>query len=102
VSGDTFKNPFSRTGWADGTPGNANLLYVRSNGWLKPGWFGALTPGTRTNFDPDTGALTSLGAPIASNAARLGALFAISRGDAAAVAAVSSQTYGGLVSSPPP
>jgi hypothetical protein len=102
VTGDTFKTPFNRTGWGDGTPGGANLLYVRSNGWLKPGWFGALTPDTRTNFDPDTGAPTSLGAPIASNAARLGALFAISRGDAAAVAAVSSQTYGGLVASPLP
>jgi hypothetical protein len=102
VSGDTFKNPFNKSGWGDGTPGNANLLYVRSNGYLKPGWFGAIAPATRTNFDPDTGALTALGAVPASNAARAGALFAISRGDAAAVTAVSSATYGGVVASPLP
>ncbi len=102
VSGDTFKNPFDRAGWGDGTPGGANLLYVRSNGYLKPGWFGALTPGTRTNFDPDTGAPTALGAVPATNAARLGLLFAISRGDTAAVTAVSSAPYGGLVASPLP
>ncbi|HEV7733484.1 MAG TPA: hypothetical protein VGR62_15055 [Candidatus Binatia bacterium] len=102
VSGDTFKDPFNRSGWGDGTPGSANLLYVRSNGYLKPGWFGALTPGTRTVFDPDTGALTALGAPAATTAARLGVLFAISRGNTEAVTAVSPSAYGGLVASPLP
>jgi hypothetical protein len=102
VSGDTFKNPFLKSGWADGTPGNSNLLYVRSNGYLKPGWFGVLTPGTRTNFSPDTGAPSADVPTTSSNAARLGVLFAISRGDAAAVTAVSPATYGGLVASPLP
>jgi len=103
VSGDTFKNPFQRTGWPDGTPGNANLLYVRSNGYLKPGWFGVLGPSTRTNFDPDTGAADALaGQPASSAAARLGLLFAIGRGNAAAVTAVSSAAYGGVIASPPP
>jgi hypothetical protein len=102
VSGDTFKNPFDRNGWGDGTPGGANLLYVRSNGYLKPGWFGVLTPGTRTNFDPETGAPSGIAESQSSNAARLGALFAIARGNTDAVTAVSSASYGGVLASPLP
>jgi hypothetical protein len=102
VSGDTFKNPFNKAGWADGTPGNSNLLYVRANGWLKPGWFGAIAPSTRTNFNPDTGELdpSALNGTPSSTAARLGLLFAIGRGNAAAVTAVSSSGYGGVVAAP--
>src|SRR5207249_2300792 len=40
VTGDTPKNPFARAGWPDGTPGSANVVFVRANGWLVPGWFG--------------------------------------------------------------
>jgi hypothetical protein len=106
VSGDTFKNPFNRAGWSDGTPGNSNLLYVRSNGYLRPGWFGAVSPAGRSDFSPTTGDI--VGAPTtsggganltaATNAAQLGALFAISRGDTAAVAAVAAGLpYTGVV-----
>ncbi len=102
VSGDTFKNPFDRNGWGDGTPGGANLLYVRANGYLKPGWFGVLAPATRTNFDPDTGAPSATSAATSSAAARLGLLFAIGRGNTEAVTAVSSASYGGVVASPLP
>ena len=42
VSGDTPKSSFQRNGWPDGTTGNANIMYVRSNGWLEPGWFGEI------------------------------------------------------------
>src|SRR5262249_47290650 len=40
VHGDTPKDPLTASGWPDGTPGNANWLYVLGNGYLKTGWFG--------------------------------------------------------------
>lgn len=104
VSGDTPKNSFQRSGWPDGTVGNSNLLYVRSNGYLKPGWFGGLSPTTRTNFDPTTGAAKS-GAgpdPDSTAAAQLGILFAIARGDAASVARASAAPYVGVIETPLP
>lgn len=100
VSGDTHKNPFQGAGWPDGTPGGSNLLYLRSNGHVKPGWFGRLVPdmtGGRTNFDPVTGLATASATSAEStSAAQLGILFAIARGDAAAVAAVSAHPYKGV------
>ena len=105
VSGDTFKNSFNRNGWSDGTPGNSNLLYVRSNGYLKPGWFGSIAPTSpgRTNFDPTTGIATAGSPePPATIAAQLGILFAISRGKTAAVTAVSAAPFAGVVANPLP
>ncbi len=102
VSGDTYKNPFERAGWSDGTPGNSNLLIVRSNGFVKPGWFGAITPGTRTNFDPTTGELAPSASPgpnhtPSTTAAQLGLLYAITRGNTAVVAQVSAAPYAGVI-----
>ena len=98
VSGDTFKTPFNRNGWGDGTPGQANLLYVRTNGYLQPGWFGLVSSNGRTNFDPTTGAASAATLPAASTAAaRLGILFAIARGDTTAVAKASTAPYTGVI-----
>jgi hypothetical protein len=103
VSGDTPKQSFQSNGWPDGTPGNSNLLYVRSNGYLKPGWFGTLAPNVRTNFDPTTGvAVAGSPAPPATAAAQLGLLFAIARGNTAAVTAISSAPFAGVIASPLP
>jgi hypothetical protein len=104
VSGDTFKNPFNSSGWSDGTPGNSNLLYVRSNGFLKPGWFGSLTaPSTRTNFNPASGLTDSTATVAAStSAAQLGILFAIARSNRAPVTAVSAAEFSGVIASPLP
>ena len=44
VSGDTFKAPFNRNGWGDGTPNGSNVLYVMGGGHLKTGWFGDMDP----------------------------------------------------------
>lgn len=99
VTGDTLKDPFERNGWPDGTPGAANVIFVRSNGWLVPGWFGAMTPPySETGFDPATGAL-SPDATLAEdqNAAALGLLYAITRGNATVVAGVSGAPYEGAV-----
>lgn len=102
TNGDTPKDPFHASGWPDGPPGNANLLYVRTNGFTRPGWFGSLDPATgRTNFDPNTG-LTSPSASITAStgAAWAGMLHAIARGDRSVVSAVTSAPYAGVISVP--
>lgn len=85
VSGDTFKQPFNRNGWGDGTPMGTNMLYVMGNGYLKTGWFGELTDQNNAQgWDPATG--TTGGAyqgrgPALGNAAAAAMLYAVSRGD---------------------
>lgn len=98
VDGDTPKNSFSSAGWPDGTPGNANWLYVRSNGFTLPGWFGDIEPTSRTNFDPSTG-LPSAGTSNASStaAAFAGTLYAIARGNQAKVAMFTTAPFAGVI-----
>ena len=102
VSGDTPKNSFTAAGWPDGSAGN--LLYVRSNGWLTPGWFGdVLSASTKTNFNPTTGALDPAATNEASLAAAVnGLLYAIARGSAPAVSAFNTSPYAGVVAAPAP
>jgi hypothetical protein len=103
VNGDTPKAMFDNNGWPDGTPMNANLLYVRSNGWLVPGWFGALAPGARTNFNPVTGAPDNTATNAESTAAAVnGALYAITRGDTTRVQQFSGSQYAGVRAASPP
>jgi hypothetical protein len=98
VSGDTPKNSYVANGWADGTTGNANVLYVRSNGFTRPGWFGDISPMARINFDPTTGALDPMGPNTAStDAAWAGALYAIARGDKMAVARFTMVPFAGVI-----
>jgi hypothetical protein len=99
VFGDTPKDPFAAGGWPDGTLGNTNWVYVRSNGFLQPGWFGAYTSASgRTGFDPTTGGLDAAFDQTADAAAADRAmLYAITRGDAAAVTAFSPGPYEGLI-----
>ena len=93
----------NRNGWPDSTTGNTNLLYLRSNGWLQPGWFGSIEMGTKNGFNPGTGAVDpSATLQTSTDAALTGLLFAVSRGDAAFVSANSGFAYLGLVASPPP
>jgi hypothetical protein len=42
IHGDTTKDPLTKGGWPDGTPGNTNVVYVYSAGNLKSGWFGSV------------------------------------------------------------
>ena len=85
VSGDTFKAPFNRNGWGDGTPNGSNVLYVMGGGHLKTGWFGDMDPTAgAVGWDQATGMSsgsyqgrgTELGA---SAAAAL--LYAVAKGD---------------------
>jgi hypothetical protein len=89
VSGDTFKAPFQRDGWGDGTPQGSNLLYVMGGGHLKSGWFGDMTPQGAQGWDQTTGAA---GGTYQGRGAELGAsaaaalLYAVSKGDSRRVA----------------
>src|SRR5262249_30194891 len=70
IHGDTPKNPLDRNGWPDGTPDNANWIYVLGNGYLKTGWFGGVNADGSTNgFDPTTGHPNGNPASATSNAA---------------------------------
>lgn len=99
VFGDTPKDPFAAEGWPDGTPGSSNVVYVRGNGFLRPGWFGSITSTPASiPFDPMTGALDDGATRQAdTTAADLAILYAITRGDAAAVAAFAAAPYQGLI-----
>jgi hypothetical protein len=104
ATGDTPRDPFVAAGWPDGTPGNSNWIFFRSNGWLKPGWFGGIdSVAGRQLFDPTTGTLNAGATTTADDtASRLAILFAITRGNTQAVTAVSNAAYQGAVSTTPP
>lgn len=85
VDGDTYKNPFARAGWGDGTPQNSNMLYVMGAGHLKTGFFGSVERNGNNSvvqgWDPATGNTggaydQALGAPAAA-----ALLFAVAKGD---------------------
>jgi hypothetical protein len=95
VTGDTPKNSFIQQGWPDSTPQNSNWIFARTNGFLRPGWFGEIKETTAQGFDGHTGGLA---ATSNKDAALAGILYAIARGDAAAVSAVGvTVDYAGLV-----
>jgi hypothetical protein len=99
IDGDTPKDSFVRNGWPDGTPANANWIYVRSNGFTTAGWFGDIeATGQRTNFDPNTGALSATAATADDTAAAFaGVLYAISRGNTAQVATFTTAPFAGVI-----
>ena len=98
VDGDTPKNSFNNAGWPDGTPGNSNWLYLRSNGFTKPGWFGDIEPTQRTNFDPTTGLTTATAAVAPATAATYaGVLYSIARGDKTRITTVTSAPFDGVI-----
>ncbi|MDB4940745.1 MAG: hypothetical protein JWP97_279 [Labilithrix sp.] len=85
ISGDTFKAPFNRNGWGDGTPGGSNVLYVMGNGLVKTGWFGDMDPTAGAmGWDQATGntggAYTGRGAELGASAAAT-FLYAVAKGD---------------------
>ncbi len=87
VSGDTYKQPFDRNGWGDGTPANSNILYVMGAGQIKTGWFGDIANGNTVrawniangNVDPNANFANVRGQLGAAGAAA--ALFAVAKGD---------------------
>jgi hypothetical protein len=98
VTGDTMKDSYVNNLWPDGTAQNANVMYLRSNGFTKPGWFGELQPGNiRLFFDPMTGQSGSGTAQGDTDAAFAGALYAIARGDRMRIAPFASAPFDGLI-----
>jgi len=88
IHGDTPKNPLQRNNWPDGTPDNANWLYVLGAGLLRTGWFGGVRrDGTVNGWNPTTGAETAgmASASTASSAAAAVA-YAVAKGDTRRVA----------------
>lgn len=83
VHGDTPKDPLTNNGWPDGTPNNANWIYVMGNGYLKTGWFGGVRKdGTTDGFDPTTGNnVPNQPADATSAAAGAAVAFAVAKGD---------------------
>jgi hypothetical protein len=100
VVGDTPKDSFMGSAWQDATAGNANFLYVRSNGFIKPGWFGQIdAEGGRLEFDPQTGAIVP---DIGQNqpdtdAAFASVLYAIARGDQSQVRQFTQSSFAGEI-----
>ena len=96
ITGDTPKNPLSRAGWPDGTPGGANWMYVVGKGYLKHGWFGRVhANGAVSGYDPVTGAddparTSSQGEDTTATAV----VYAATRGDAAYI----ENNFGGDIS----
>ena len=101
MSGDTTKNPHSRVGWGDGTPGGSNLLYVQGAGYLPGGFHGDVTKTARVNWDVTTGD-NAAATPTAActSAAAAAALYAVSGGVADDVRPYYSQSLGNLVIKP--
>jgi hypothetical protein len=82
IHGDTPKDPTVRSGWPDGTPGNANWMYVFGNGYLKTGWFGGIDENRNVSgYDPATGDTANISSQANSNAAAAAAAFAVAKGD---------------------
>jgi hypothetical protein len=99
VSGDTPKHPFVAANWPDNVPGNANWIYVLSQGYIRPGWTGSVNPTGRTLFDPRTG-MGDSSAPVAdcTEAALASVLYATSRGNKQRVTEFTRAEYSGLIS----
>jgi len=86
IHGDTPKDPLDRNGWPDGTPNNANWIYVMGNGLLRTGWFGGVqADGSVRGFDPATGNENNAPASATSNAATAAVAYAVARGDSRAI-----------------
>jgi hypothetical protein len=69
IHGDTTKDPLTKAGWPDGSPGNTNTVYVYSAGHLKSGWYGSIDrSGNVKGFGPDGKAATYNGANTAKYA----------------------------------
>lgn len=81
--GDTLKDPFTPSGWPDGTPKNSNAMWVLGANQLRGGWFGQMKgDGTIETFDPTTGANVAGGSSAAmAGPAGAAVLYAVAKGD---------------------
>jgi len=81
INGDTPKHCLVRDDWPDNTPGNANLMFIYSAGYLKSGWFGGIDRrGTVLGAGPD-GKPTAYNGALTARYATASLAYAIARGD---------------------
>ena len=82
-NGDTTKNAMAPAGWADGTTGNHNVLYVLGNGLMKGGWFGGIQADSSLSLWNPLGGAAATGSTSATLAAPASAavLYAVAKGD---------------------
>lgn len=82
VSGDLPKTPFAAANWPDAVPGNANWVYLMSQGFVKPGWHGEVRTDGKTFQNPATGKLdASVPEATVTSGALASVLYAVTRGD---------------------
>ena len=93
ISGDTPFDPFrGKPSW--GSSFHTNWIYVMSQGYLKPGWFGDVRPTGSIPFNPATGLNEGNLSPYDSytDGALAATLYAVSQGD---LRRVQSEFYNG-------
>lgn len=82
IHGDTPKDPLNKDGWPDGTPGNANWVYVLGGGLLRTGWHGGIDrSGAVSGFDPATGQNAPFDGAASAQATTAAIAYAVCRGD---------------------
>lgn len=84
IKGDTYKNPFNKNGWGDGTPQNSNIVYVYSAGQLFSGWQGDITQNAVQGVGPD-GKLTAYNGANTAKIALASVAYAVAKGDDRAI-----------------
>lgn len=92
IHGDTTKDPLTRGGWPDGTPGNTNTVYVYSAGDLKSGWYGSIDRNSNVKgFDAQGNATTYNGTNTAKYA-MASIAYAIAKRDERAISTFANGT----------
>jgi len=82
INGDTPKDPLDRGGWPDGTPRNANWMYVLGAGHLKTGWFGGVRrDGNVRIFNPSNGQEMDGDPATTGMPAAASVIYAVAKGD---------------------
>ncbi len=79
VSGDTYKQPFARGGWGDGTPMNSNVVYVYSSGDIKAGWHGDVKAANNVTILDDGGKEVAYNGGTGATAAMASIAYAVAK-----------------------
>ncbi|HUJ63812.1 MAG TPA: hypothetical protein VLX92_35170 [Kofleriaceae bacterium] len=101
IHGDTHKDPFTRGGWPDNTPGGSNVVYVYSAGYLYSGWFGSVDRNQKlTGFDSN-GKPATFNGTSETNYALASIAYAIAKSDDRATSTFTSgQSVSGIFGPP--
>jgi hypothetical protein len=81
INGDTPKHCLVREDWPDNTPGNANLMFIYSAGYLKSGWFGGIDRRGNVQGAGADGKPTAYNGAMTARFATASLAYAIARGN---------------------